>query len=82
VVLDAGAKIELDERVILTLMGDRNFIPRMATYRLSAADGPIRILEVSFGDFDEDDIVRLEEIYGRICVHSDIPDDQHLQDVL
>jgi mannose-6-phosphate isomerase len=27
---------------------------------------PVRILEVSFGEFDEDDIIRLEDIYGRI----------------
>jgi mannose-1-phosphate guanylyltransferase/mannose-6-phosphate isomerase len=27
---------------------------------------PVRILEVSFGEFDEDDIVRLEDVYGRI----------------
>jgi mannose-6-phosphate isomerase len=25
----------------------------------------VRILEVSFGHFDEDDIIRLEDVYGR-----------------
>jgi mannose-6-phosphate isomerase len=29
-------------------------------------EGAVRILEVSFGEFDEDDIVRLEDVYGRI----------------
>jgi mannose-6-phosphate isomerase len=41
VVLDAGVKVELDERVIHPQIGDRIFIPRMTTHRLSAVDdGP------------------------------------------
>jgi mannose-6-phosphate isomerase len=28
-------------------------------------EGSFRILEISFGEFDEDDIVRLEDVYGR-----------------
>jgi mannose-6-phosphate isomerase len=66
VVLDAGAKVELDERVIHPQIGDRIFIPRMTAHRLSAGDGPVRILEISFGEFDEEDIVRLEDVYGRV----------------
>jgi mannose-6-phosphate isomerase len=66
VVLDAGAQIELDERVIQPQVGERIFIPRTTPHRLSAiGDGPVRILEISFGEFDEDDIVRLEDVYGR-----------------
>jgi hypothetical protein len=34
-------------------------------HRLSAANAPVRVLEVSFGEFDEHDIVRLEDAYGR-----------------
>ena len=66
VVLDAGAKIELDGMVIWPQAGDKVFIPRTTAHRLSATGHePVRILEVSFGEFDEDDIVRLEDIYGR-----------------
>jgi mannose-6-phosphate isomerase len=71
VVLDAGAKVELDERVIHPQGGDRIFIPRMTTHRLSAADVPVRILEVSFGEFHEEDIVRLEDVYGRAPAQGD-----------
>lgn len=66
VALDAGAQIELGDVVIHPQAGEKVFIPRTTTHRLSAnGPGPVRILEVSFGEFDEDDIVRLEDIYGR-----------------
>jgi mannose-1-phosphate guanylyltransferase/mannose-6-phosphate isomerase len=69
VVLDAGAQIELDNTIIHPRVGDKVFIPRTTAHRLSASsDRPVRILEVSFGEFDEDDIVRLEDIYGRVPV--------------
>jgi mannose-6-phosphate isomerase len=41
---------------------------RHTIHRLSTADeGEVRILEISFGDeLDEDDIIRLEDVYGRV----------------
>jgi mannose-6-phosphate isomerase len=42
------------------------FIPRQTVHRLSAVgDGPVRILEISFGEFDEEDIIRPEDAYSR-----------------
>ena len=68
VVLDAGARIELGDAVLTPQEGDKIFIPRMTTHRLSAGDKTVRILEVSFGDFDEGDIVRLSDVYERPTV--------------
>ena len=66
VVLDAGARIELGDEVLNPKAGDKVFIPRTTKHRLSAGGGgSVRILEVSFGEFDENDIVRLEDVYGR-----------------
>ncbi len=66
VVLDAGARIELGDEVLNPKAGDKVFIPRTTSHRLSAVEGgSVRILEVSFGEFDEGDIVRLEDVYGR-----------------
>ena len=46
--------------------GEKIFIPRGTVHRLSAAgEREVRILEISFGEFDEEDIVRLEDVYGR-----------------
>jgi len=66
VVLDAGAEVELGDAILRPDCGERLFIPRLTPHRLAAAgEKPVRILEVSFGLFDEEDIVRLEDVYGR-----------------
>lgn len=73
VVLDTGAQIELGDMVIRPQVGDRVLIPRTTVHCLSATgDRPVRILEVSFGEFDENDIVRLEDVYGRVPVQGDV----------
>ncbi len=77
VVLDSGALIEVGDAVLKPRAGAKVFIPRTVKHRLSAGgDGPVRILEVSFGEFDEDDIVRLEDIYGRASVNDGVAEDR------
>ena len=67
VVLDPGARVELDGEVLDPEVEEKLFIPRETVHRLSAVGaGEVRILEISFGTFDEDDIVRLEDVYGRV----------------
>ena len=67
VVLDPGAKVQLGDRVLHPKPEEKLFIPRGTVHRLSCEGGrPTRILEVSFGEFDENDIVRLEDVYGRV----------------
>ncbi|MDQ4002841.1 MAG: phosphomannose isomerase type II C-terminal cupin domain [Actinomycetota bacterium] len=67
VVLDPGAKVELGDKILHPDPEEKLFIPRGTLHRLSCdGERPARILEVSFGEFDEGDIVRLEDVYGRI----------------
>jgi mannose-1-phosphate guanylyltransferase/mannose-6-phosphate isomerase len=66
VVLDEGARVEVDGEFTEPGAGARVFVPRRAVHRLSApADREVRVLEVSFGEFDEEDIVRVDDVYGR-----------------
>jgi mannose-1-phosphate guanylyltransferase/mannose-6-phosphate isomerase len=59
--------VELDGEVVEPEVGEELFVPRGTVHRLSAeGDEPVRILEVSFGEFDEGDIVRLDDVYGRV----------------
>ena len=63
VMLDEGAEIQVGDTIMRPQAGERIFIPRTTVHRLSAAgDRPVRILEISFGEFDENDIVRLEDV--------------------
>ena len=45
--------------------GDEFFIKKGQKHRIRTEDSAARVLEISFGDFDEDDIVRLEDRYKR-----------------
>jgi mannose-6-phosphate isomerase len=66
VVLDEGARVELDGKVLYPEVEEKLFIPRGTVHRLSSSVGEVRVLEISFGEFDEEDIVRLEDVYGRV----------------
>jgi mannose-1-phosphate guanylyltransferase/mannose-6-phosphate isomerase len=67
VVLDPGATVELGDNVLHPDPEESIFIPRETVHRLSSkGDRPVRVLEISFGEFDEEDIVRLEDVYGRV----------------
>ncbi|MCW4043307.1 MAG: mannose-6-phosphate isomerase, partial [Candidatus Bathyarchaeota archaeon] len=65
VILDDGLKIELDDEILLPNPGDEVVINRNTKHRVSSLGKQARILEVSFGFFDENDIERFEDIYGR-----------------
>jgi mannose-6-phosphate isomerase len=67
VILDVGARVELGTEVLDPQVGEELFIPRQTVHRLSAVgEQAVRILEISFGEFDEEDIIRLEDLYGRV----------------
>jgi mannose-6-phosphate isomerase-like protein (cupin superfamily) len=45
--------------------GDEFFIPRKTNHQMKTKDDTLKMMEISFGKFDEKDIVRLKDIYGR-----------------
>ena len=45
--------------------GDNFFIHKKEKHRIIANEQDVKILEISFGMFDEDDIVRLDDKYDR-----------------
>ena len=45
--------------------GDMFFGRRGEEHRVEGGTGGLTFLEIAFGDFDEDDITRLEDKYGR-----------------
>lgn len=46
--------------------GDAFFCPRGSEHRVTGGIGGTVFLEIAFGDFDENDITRLEDRYGRV----------------
>lgn len=53
-----GVKSEAEE-------GSTYFCPRHTEHRVTGGIEGITFLEIAFGDFDENDITRLEDNYGR-----------------
>lgn len=66
VALDAGLQVELDGETTVAERGQEFFVPRGCVHRVTGPDdGPGRFMEVAFGEFDEGDIERLDDRYGR-----------------
>ncbi len=63
--LDDGLFCQEGDRIYEMSKGGVYTISRKTKHRLSGGDKGGRILEVSFGKFDENDIIRYEDDYGR-----------------
>ena len=66
VVLSGTGTMQIGEKKIPAKKGDEFVVEAGVHHRISASEEPIEFLEVAFGDFDENDIVRLEDKYGRL----------------
>jgi mannose-6-phosphate isomerase len=64
-VLSGDGFVTVNKDRIAAKPGDEFFAPRGAEHRFEGGETPLAILEISFGEFDENDIVRLEDRYGR-----------------
>lgn len=67
VVVQGTAQVTCDDRIFELKENESTFIPLGSTHRLeNLGDEPLRLIEVQSGSYlGEDDIVRLEDVYGR-----------------
>ena len=68
VALDQGVIVDLDGKELRPAVGEEIWLPLGSTHRLRCDAGTahaVRVLEVSLGVFDEADIERLQDDYGR-----------------
>ncbi|MBL0311877.1 MAG: phosphomannose isomerase type II C-terminal cupin domain [Holophagaceae bacterium] len=69
VALDEGVVVELDGETIKPVIGQEVWLPVGSTHRMSceaSAPHSVRVMEISLGTFDEADIERLQDNYGRV----------------
>ena len=64
-VLDPGLEVVVDDRTWRPAPGEVVHVPRGAVHRMTATGEQARVLEVVLDPFDEDDIERLDDEYGR-----------------
>ena len=66
IVIDDGAIVQVGESVKEYKAGDEIWIPANEKHRLSCdGDKRVRVLEVAFGNWQQDDITRYGDDYGR-----------------
>ena len=56
----------LEDQEVKVGIGDEQNIPVGTKHKIKASDEGLEVLEISTGDFDENDIIRYEDKYGRV----------------
>lgn len=65
IVLDPGAVVQRNDEVLYPAPGDEIWIPAGARHRLSSTGPAVRVLEVAFGNWQQEDITRYDDDYQR-----------------
>ncbi len=65
VALDDGAIVQVGDEIITAKAGDEFWIPPGTKHRLSSTGCRVRVLEVGFGNWKQEDITRYEDDYDR-----------------
>ncbi|MEK6939173.1 MAG: sugar phosphate nucleotidyltransferase [Nanoarchaeota archaeon] len=66
IALDDGVIAEINGLKHYLNKGDKMVVPKESKHRLSSESGTVRVLEIAFGNFDENDITRYEDDFGRV----------------
>jgi mannose-6-phosphate isomerase len=64
-IIKGTAQVQIDDKIVAAKEGEILTIPKNARHRVKALIGNCVILEISYGKFEENDIVRLEDDYNR-----------------
>lgn len=65
VAVDDGAVVQVGDTMYHPAAGDEIWIPAGARHRLSSNGPEVRVLEVAFGNWQQDDITRYADDYDR-----------------
>jgi|SRR3989344_5155705 len=57
--------VTIGETKLAAKPGDEFLDHELQKHRIEAVDEPVVILEICYGEFNEEDIVRIEDTYGR-----------------
>ena len=66
-IVEGTGIVRVGEDHINVKVGDRVLIPKLSIHRATAQDDRLVFIEVQLGKCEEEDIVRLEDSYGRSC---------------
>lgn len=64
-IISGTPEVTIGESIIQAKKGDEFEIPPKTNHRVHSVGSDTEILEIAFGNFDESDIIRIEDKYGR-----------------
>src|SRR5262245_53467112 len=64
-VVEGDGEVTINDTTSDANVGDEFLIEPHTLHRAKAGEGGLKILEIAFGNFDEGDIERVEDDYGR-----------------
>lgn len=65
-VLQGNPVLTIGDKEISAKPGDEFFVDKRVKHRIAAKNNNVVVLEIALGRFDESDVVRLEDKYGRV----------------
>lgn len=65
-ILSGNPLVTIGKITVTARPGDEFFIKKLERHRIATKNEAVQFLEICHGDFDEDDIIRLEDKYGRV----------------
>lgn len=65
-ILEGACIVIIGDSIKKAQSGDSFFIEKKTKHRIVGGKRTTKILEISFGPFDEEDIIRLEDVYNRV----------------
>jgi len=66
VILSGHPVVIIGKKKIKAKPGDEFMVARLEKHRVETKNDHVQILEICYGDFNEEDQVRLEDKYGRV----------------
>ncbi|HTE48519.1 MAG TPA: phosphomannose isomerase type II C-terminal cupin domain [Candidatus Paceibacterota bacterium] len=64
-ILSGHPEITIGENTVGAQPGDEFNVKKLEKHRIATKNDAVQILEIAFGDFAENDIIRIEDKYGR-----------------
>lgn len=65
-ILKGRPHVTIGDLTVVGQSGDEFDIPEKTLHQISSTDDEVQFLEIAFGEFDENDIVRVSDRYGRV----------------
>jgi mannose-6-phosphate isomerase-like protein (cupin superfamily) len=65
-VISGDGIFEVGDKKIIVELGSEQYVPIKTKHKMKAGMDGMEVLEIALGEFDEGDIVRYEDKYGRV----------------